>query len=232
MQRLTMTIAEASELIGPDRVRDVCFREFERAFPEIGDSVAEAVIQHYWHRQIGYETFDLFAWGCRNTLREKADTIRAVLGSREFVGRAAAASAGSLADRGTKTIANTHSTGRSTERSGADVTGDAATKNYTYPLAEAAANADFMSAQVRQENTSRTVSTGGSESDAENTGVTDARETGTIMSFAAGAGRAQAEYLVLIRTVVEVVIDILAPHFLGIWDISETPYLNFWRGWV
>ena len=146
-------------MIGPDRVRDACFREFGRAFPEIGDGVAEAVIQHYWHRQIGYETFDLFAWGCRNTLREKADTIRAVLDSQEFVGRAAAASAGSLADRGTKTVANSHSTGRNAEHSGADVTGTGATKNYTYLLAEAAANADFMSAQVRQENASRTVST-------------------------------------------------------------------------
>lgn len=232
MQRLTMTIAEASDLIGPDRVRDSCFREFEKAFPGVGDVIVEAVIQHYWHRQIGYETFDLFAWGCRNTLREKQDTIRAVLNSREFVGRAAAASAGSLADRGTKTIANTRSEGRSSEHSGADVTGMGATKNYTYPLAEAAGNADFMSAQVRQENGSRTVSTGGSESSAENTGITDARETGTIMSFAAGAGRAQAEYLALIRTAAEVVIDILAPHFLGIWDISETSYLNFWRGWA
>lgn len=228
MTQLTMTVAEIASHMGRSRLEAELMSGVDQRVQARAGYIVPLILGRFWHRQIGMETVDLWLWQVRRLLNERADTIEALYRASDAYVAAAAGDQGSTvtAEGTSETTASRVHDANSDSTSGS--ASSTYVTEYNMPATAMIDRGSYATGGTGSQSDSSGSSRAASEDRENSAGTGRHSQRTSSVAWTAGMGRAQAEYLALIRTAGEAVLDMLEPTMLGIW---EPPLSSFGQWW-
>ena len=228
MTQLTMTVAEIVSCMGRPRLEAELMAGVDSRVQGRAGHIVPLILDRFWCRQIGMETVDLWLWQVRRILTERSDTIEALYQASDAYAVAAAGDQGYVTatrGRSATTASRVHD---ANSNSGTSSLSQSYVTEYAMPATAMVDRGSYATGGTGSQSESSGTGSASSSDRENNAGSGEHSQTSSSVSWTAGMGRAQAEYLALIRTADEAVLDMLEPTMLGVW---EPPLSGFGQWW-
>lgn len=218
---------------GPDEFKKIALSDYDIFDEEYRPVLNERIVQHYYFREIGYETIEQFCWGVRNEMRESAPIYNGIYRAvKDF----------SLHPGWTtylKSVGDTTGASSSQSDSTSDTTGTNKTEstsyasNYEMPNTRLTAGEDYMSNAAKNEGVSAGETGAKTTSADKNTGQNSGHSESETGGWQGITGDILMSLASTLTSGDKEVFRILDKHFMSIWNGGQGYGPGGWGfGWA
>ena len=229
MSDFTMPLGEAIDTMGGQAAFErAALSDYDIFDEEYRPILNDRIVQHFWFREIGYETIDQFNWGVRNEMRESAPIFNAVYRALDDF----KLHPGWTTNLKSVSTGHVKGTGENTSESQTDGTNKTGStsyaSNYEMPNTRLTAGEDYMS------NAAKNQAESVGETSAKTTGKDSSNNSTDSSSESATTGWQGLPSDIIMGIVTAMtsgdkeVFRILDKHFMGVWNGGQCYWPGGW----